>query len=106
MVIGFGKCTGSQSHTVADPSLHIPMHNFMWLTKPARPLQYFFTRIMMAWGDLLTACNSAKERLFFEEPFPQASLKLYRRYLPYLEIVTINCEFLNIVSKGPGAEWN
>ena len=29
IVIGFGKCTGSLSHTVADPSPHILMHNFM-----------------------------------------------------------------------------
>jgi len=36
MVIGFGKCTGSLSHTVADPSPHVLMHNFMWLTKPVR----------------------------------------------------------------------
>ena len=52
MVIGFGKCIGSLSHTVADPSPHILMHNFMRLTKPARPPQYFFTYVMMAWGDL------------------------------------------------------
>jgi len=52
MVIGFGKCTGSLSHTVVDPSPHNLMHNFMWLTKPARPPQYFFTHVMMAWVDL------------------------------------------------------
>jgi len=52
MVIGFGKYTGSLSHTVADPSPHILMHNFMWLTKPVKPPQCFFTHLMMAWGDL------------------------------------------------------
>ena len=52
MVIGFGKCTSSLSHTVVDPSPQILMHNFMWLSKPARPSQHFFTHIMVAWGDL------------------------------------------------------
>ena len=52
MVIGFGKCTGSLSHTMADPSPHILMHNFMWLTKPVRSPRYFFTHVMVAWGDL------------------------------------------------------
>ena len=52
MLIGFGKCTGSLSYTVADPSPQILMHNFMCLTEPARSPQYFFTYVMMAWGDL------------------------------------------------------
>ena len=73
MVVGFGRCTGSQSPTVGPQTFISYSLGYELKCRFHKLPQHFLSQIIMAWGQA-NHVTSAMERLLLSRAFPPSHL--------------------------------